>query len=72
MATVEGRVYCLMCALLIPTTTEEREEEKEAKDIKPQVIGGIKSTVAGPTGSTLRIDFHFLLDSNSYQELQNV
>ena len=59
VARVEGRVYCLMCALLIPTTTdhEEEEEEEEARDIKPQVIGGIKGTVAGTAGSTLRITF---------------
>ena len=35
VARVEGRVYCLLCALLIPTT---ESKEEEAKEIKPQVI----------------------------------
>ena len=35
MARVEGRAYCLMCALLIPTTNTEREEG--ARDTKPEV-----------------------------------
>ena len=41
MARVEGRAYCLMCALLIPTANSEIKEgeEEEAKEIKPKVLG---------------------------------
>ena len=35
VARVEGRVYCLLCALLIPTS---ESKEENTKDIKPQVI----------------------------------
>ena len=70
VARVEGRVYCLMCALLIPTTTdrEEEEEEEEARDIKPQVIGGIKST----SRHNRIYSAHHISTFNSDQESQNV
>ena len=39
VARVEGRAYCLMCALLIPTTNTEIKKEKEgAKEISPMAV----------------------------------
>ena len=37
VARVEGRVYCLRCALLIPATERGMEEEEKTKENMPQV-----------------------------------